>query len=167
MAGHSYGGAVVTAAAAGDKNVKALVYIAAIVPDEGETVGQVFGRTPPHPKAPALQPDKDGFLWLDVNSFRSAVAPEASAEETALMAATQKPFAVKCMDEPVARAAWKEKPSWFLIAENDRMVAPETQRFTAQRMKSTVVSLPVDHMPLASKPHAVADIIEQAARSYS
>lgn len=167
LAGHSYGGAVVTAAAAGDKNVKALVYIAAIVPDEGETVGQVFGRTPPHPKAPALQPDKDGFLWLDVNSFRSAVAPEASAEETALMAATQKPFAVKCMDEPVARAAWKEKPSWFLIAENDRMVAPETQRFTAQRMKSTVVSLPVDHMPLASKPHAVADIIEQAARSYS
>ena len=89
LAGHSYGGAVITGAAAGNSNVKALVYIAAVVPDEGETVGDVFHRVPPHPSAPKLQPDANGFLWLTVDAFRSAVAPDASASETALMTATQ------------------------------------------------------------------------------
>ena len=148
LAGHSYGGAVITAAAASNPNVKALVYIAAIVPDEGETVGDVFHRVPPHPSAPKLQPDVDGFLWLNVDAFRTAVAPDASSSETALMAATQKPIALQCLSEPMTEPAWKEKPAWFLIAENDRMVSPETQRFTAERMKSKFVSLPVDHNSL-------------------
>jgi len=165
LAGHSYGGAVITAAGTGDAKVKALVYVAAIVPDEGETVGQVFGREPPHPKAPQLQPDQDGFFWLKVDAFRDAVAPDASREETALMAANQKPIAVKCLGEPMTKPAWKEKPSWFLIAENDRMVSPETQRFTAERINAKVVSLPVDHAPLASRASAVADLIDRAARS--
>lgn len=159
LAGHSYGGAVITAAAAGKANVKALVYIAAIVPDEGETVGDVFQRLPPHPSAPELQPDADGFLWLTVDAFRNAVAPDAPASETALMAAVQKPIALKCLGEPMTNPAWREKPSWFLIAEKDHMVSPETQHFTAARMKSKVVSLAVDHTPLASKPEAVADLI--------
>src|SRR5713226_3151897 len=163
LAGHSYGGAVITAAAAGNANVKALVYIAAIVPDEGETVGDVFRRVPHHPSAPKLQPDADGFLWLTVDAFRSAFAPDASASETALMEATQKPIALKCLGEPMTQPAWKEKPSWFLIAENDRMVAPETQRYTAKRMKSRVVSLPVDHSPMASHPSAVIGLISNAA----
>lgn len=165
LAGHSYGGAVITAAAAGNPNVKALVYIAAIAPDEGETVGDVFHRVPPHPRAPKLEPDADGFLWLTVDAFRSAVAPNASASETALMAATQKPTALKCLGEPMTNPAWREKPTWFLIAEKDLMVSPETQRFTAARMKSNVVSLPVDHTPLASKPDAVANLITVAAVS--
>lgn len=165
LAGHSYGGAVITAAAAGNPNVKALVYIAAIAPDEGETVGNVFHRVPPHPRAPKLEPDADGFLWLTVDAFRSAVAPNASASETALMAATQKPIALKCLGEPMTNPAWREKPTWFLIAEKDLMVSPETQRFTAARMKSNVVSLPVDHTPLASKPDAVANLITVAAVS--
>ena len=84
LAGHSYGGAVITAAAAGNPQVKALVYIAAVVPDEGETVGDVFHRVAPHPSAPKLQPDADGFLWLNVEAFRTAVAPDASQAETAL-----------------------------------------------------------------------------------
>jgi len=163
LAGHSYGGAVITAAASGNPNVKVLVYIAAVVPDEGETVGDVFHRASPHPSAPTLQPDADGFLWLTLDAFRSAVAPDASTSETALMAATQKPIALKCLGEPMTKPAWKEKPSWFLIAEKDRMVSPETQQFTASRMKSKVVSLPVDHTPLASKPDAVADLITAAA----
>jgi len=163
LAGHSYGGAVITAAAFGNPNVKALVYIAAVVPDEGETVGDVFHRVSPHPSAPKLQPDADGFLWLTVDAFRSAVAPDASASETALMAATQKPIALKCLGEQMTKPAWREKPSWFLIAEKDRMVSPETQQFTASRMKSKVVSLPVDHTPLASKPDAVVDLITAAA----
>jgi len=165
LAGHSYGGAVITAAAANNSNVKALVYIAAIVPDEGETVGDVFHRVPPHSSAPKLQPDDDGFLWLNVDAYRTAVAPDASSSETALMAATQKPIALKCLAEPMTRPAWKEKPAWFLIAEKDRMVSPETQRFTAERMKSRFVSLPADHTPMASKPDAVAELIAAAANN--
>jgi len=164
LVGHSYGGAVVTAAGEED-NVKGLAYIAAIVPDAGETVGQIFGRTAPHPMAPALQPDTDGYLWLTVDDFRNAVAPNASEEETALMSAAQRPINVACLGQPVTDAAWRRKPSWFLIAENDRMVAPETQRFTAERMKSTVVSLPVDHVPLVSTPDAVVALVEQAAEA--
>src|SRR6266850_5889689 len=165
LAGHSYGGAVITAAATNNPKVKALVYIAAIVPDEGETVGDVFHRVPAHPSAPKLQPDADGFLWLTVDAFRSAFAPDASGSETALMEATQKPIALKCLGEPMTNPAWREKPTWFLIAEKDLMVSPETQRFTAARMKSQVVSLPVDHTPLASKPDAVAELIAAAATS--
>jgi pimeloyl-ACP methyl ester carboxylesterase len=165
LAGHSYGGAVITAAAAGDPKVKALVYVAAIVPDEGETVGEIFGRVAPHPKAPMLQPDEDGMVWVTVDAFRNAIAPDASPEETALMAATQKPIALKCLSEPMTKPAWKEKPSWFLIAENDRMVSPKTQRYTAERMKSKIVSLPVDHSPLASQPSAVVGLITDAATS--
>jgi pimeloyl-ACP methyl ester carboxylesterase len=159
----SYGGAVITAAAGGNPNVKALICIAAIVPDEGETVGDVFHRVPAHPSAPKLQPDVDGFLWVNVDAYRSAVAPDASSSETALMAATQKPIALKCLAEPMSTPAWREKPTWFLIAEKDRMVSPETQRFTAERMKSKFVSLPVDHTPLASNPDAVAELITAAA----
>ncbi len=165
LAGHSYGGAVITAAGVGDDNVRALVYIAAIAPDEGESVGEVFSRGVPHPNVPALQPDSDGFLWLGLEAFRDAVAPNASMEEIACMVAAQKPINVKCLGQPMGEPAWKGKPSWFLIAENDRMVSPETQRFTAQRMKSTVVSLPVDHTPLLSRPQAVADLIAAAADS--
>ncbi len=163
LAGHSYGGAVITAAAAGDSSVKSLVYIAAVVPDAGETVGDVFHRLAPHPKAPKLQPDNDGFLWLNVEAFRTAVAPDASPTETALMTATQKPIALQCLGEPMTAPAWKEKPSWFLIAEKDVMVSPETQRLTAERMKSKIVSLPVDHTPLASAPREVAEVIITAA----
>ena len=165
LASHSYGGAVISGAAAGNPKVRGLVYIAAIVPDEGETVGDVFHRVAPHPSAPELQPDADGFLWLNVDAFRTAVAPDASRVETALMAATQKPISVACLGEPMGKPAWKEKPSWFLIAEKDRMVSPETQRFTAARMKSKVVALPVDHTPLASRPDAVAELINEAANN--
>jgi pimeloyl-ACP methyl ester carboxylesterase len=165
LAGHSYGGAVITAAGAGNPLVKALVYIAAIVPDAGETVGEVFQRVPPHPKAPQLQPDGDGLLWLPADAFRDAVAPDAAAEQTALLAASQKPISMSCLGEPMGAPAWKEKPSWFLIAENDRMVSPDTQRFLAQRMKSNVVSLPGDHTPLISQSGAVASLIEETAAS--
>ncbi len=165
LVGHSYGGAVITAAGAGNPNVKALVYIAAIVPDEGETVGEVFLRLPPHPEAPALQPDADGFLWVDADAFHKAIAPDATLEETDLMAATQKPIAVSCLGEAMTKPAWKEKPSWFLVAENDRMVSPDTQRFLAERMNSKTISLPADHTPLASRSSAVAKLIEDAAAS--
>jgi len=165
LVGHSYGGAVLTAAATGHPKVKGLVYVAAIVPDEGETVGDVFHRVAPHPSAPKLQPDADGFLWLDVDAFRAAVAPDASLAEAALMAATQKPISVSCLGQPMGKPAWREKPSWFLITEKDRMVSAETQRFTAARMKSKVVSLSIDHTPLVSKPDAVTELIIETANN--
>jgi pimeloyl-ACP methyl ester carboxylesterase len=163
LVGHAYGGAVVTAAAGDDPQVKALVYVTAIVPDEGETVGEIFGRIAPHPRAPKLQPDSDGLLWVTADAFRDAITPDAYAEETALMAAIQKPIALECLGERMTRPAWKRKPSWFLIAENDRMVARETERYTAERMKSRIVSLPIDHSPMASRPDAVIGLISDAA----
>ena len=165
LVGHSYGGAVITAAAAGEPNVKSLVYVAAIVPDTGETVGQVFTRMPPHAMAPTLQPDSNGYIWMSEEGFRAAVAPNVSSEDATWMTATQKPISVKCLSEPVEHAGWRELPSWFLIAEEDRMVSPDTQRFTASRMRSVVVSRAVDHHPLASDPRAVSDLIDQAARA--
>jgi pimeloyl-ACP methyl ester carboxylesterase len=113
----------------------------------------------------SIFPDADGFLWLTVDAFRNAFAPDASPSETALMAAAQKPISLKCLGEPMTEPAWREKPSWFLIAEKDLMVSPETQRFTAARMHSKTVSLSVDHTPLASKPDAVAELITAAATS--
>ena len=163
LVGHSYSGAAATAAGADNKKVKAIVYVAAIVPDERETVGAVFQRVPAHPDAPTLVPDAAGFLWVDCKAFTKAIAPDAAPAETALLTAVQKPISVKCLGEPMSSAAWREKPTYFLIAENDRMVAPETQRFEARRMGSKTISLPVDHTPLLSAANAIVDVILEAS----
>ncbi len=164
LAGHSYAGAVITAAAADNPQVRALIYIAAIVPDEGETVGTLFQRAEPQPSArPQLAPDADGFLWLPPEAFANAVAPDASPEETVLMALTQHPIALKCLGEPMTVPAWKQKPSWFLIGEKDRMISPAMQRFMAERIRARVHPLDVDHTPLASAPDAVVRVIVEAA----
>jgi pimeloyl-ACP methyl ester carboxylesterase len=105
LVGHSYGGAVITAAGSRNQNVRALVYIAAMAPDEGETVGQLLDHGAPHASAPALVPDEDGFLWMSAEGFADAVAHDSSAEDTALMAATQKPIAIKCVEEPMTKPA--------------------------------------------------------------
>ena len=162
LVGHSYGGAVITAAASGNPNVKALVYIAAMAPDEGETVGELLHRAAPHASAPALVPDEDGFLWMSAKGFADAVAHESSADDALLMAATQKPIAIKCVQEQMTKPAWKEKPSWFLVAERDRMIAPETQRFMAHRTGGHILAMEVDHTPLASAPDRVVAIITEA-----
>ena len=162
LVGHSYGGAVITAAGSGNPNVKALVYIAAMAPDEGETVGELLHRAAPHASAPALVPDEDGFLWMSAKGFADAVAHESSADDALLMAATQKPIAIKCVQEQMTKPAWKEKPSWFLVAERDRMIAPETQRFMAHRTGGRILAMEVDHTPLASAPDRVVAIITDA-----
>ena len=162
LVGHSYGGAVITAAGSGNLNVKALVYIAAMAPAEGETVGELLHRTASHASAPALVPDEDGFLWMSAKGFADAVAHESSAEDAALMAATQKPITIKCVEEPMTEPAWKDKPSWYLVAERDRMIAPETQRFMAHRAGSHIRVMELDHTPLASAPDRVVAIITEA-----
>ena len=162
LVGHSYGGAVITAAASGSPKVKALVYVAAMAPDEDETVGQLLGHTAPHASAPALVPDDDGLLWMSAEGFAGALAHESSAADTSLMAATQKPIAMKCVLDPMTQPAWKEKPSWFLLAERDRMIALETQRFMAHRAGGHLRAAQVDHTPLASAPDGVVAIIAEA-----
>jgi pimeloyl-ACP methyl ester carboxylesterase len=163
VVGHAYAGAVI--ATAEDERVKALVYIAALAPDEGETVAQVFYHDDPHPQAPQLAPDDDGFIWMPEEGFDNAFAQHATAEQIALSKAVQRPIAVKCIQESVPRPAWKSKPSWFLIAEQDRMINPKTQHFMAERMRATTQSLPVDHAPLLTAPDEVVAIILEAAQT--
>ena len=165
VAGHAYAGAVI--ATANDERVKALVYIAALAPDEGETVAQVFYRDERHAQSPQLAPDGDGFIWMPEEGFRNAFAQHATADQLALSAAVQRPIALKCIQEPVAKPAWRSKPSWYLIAEEDRMINPKTQHFMAARMNATTRSLAVDHTPLLTAPENVVDIILEAKQAVS
>ena len=162
LAGHAYAGAVI--AATGSEKVRALVYVAALAPDEGETVSDVFYRAPPHPQAPKLAPDRHGLIWLPEDAFAAAFAQHATAPELALLAAVQRPIALPCISVPVGRPLWKDRPSWFLVAEEDRMIAVDTQRFLADRMKAQVRSHAVDHAPIVSAPAVVAGIILDAVR---
>jgi pimeloyl-ACP methyl ester carboxylesterase len=160
LAGHAYAGAVI--AAARNEKVKALVYITALAPDEGETVAEVFYRTEPHPLAPKLAPDNHGLIYLPPEAFAAAFAQNASADEIALLAAVQRPISPACISVPVNRPLWKDRPSWFLIAEQDRMIVHDTQRFMAERMRARVRSHPVDHAPIVTAPGLVVDIIREA-----
>ena len=163
VAGHAYAGAVV--ATAKDERVKALVYIAALAPDDGETVAEVFYRDTAHPKAPKLAPDDDGFIWMPDSSFELAFAPNATPEQINLCRAVQRPIALKSIQEKVVAPAWKTKPVWYLLAEEDRMINPKTQRFMAERMKATIRSFAVDHTPLLTAPDKVVEVILEAARA--
>jgi pimeloyl-ACP methyl ester carboxylesterase len=162
LVGHAYAGAVI--AAVHDDRVKSLVYIAALAPDEGETVADVFYRTAPHPNAPQLVPDVSGLIWMPEDGFGHAVAHKASPDQLTIMAAIQRPIAVKCIQEKASAPAWKIKPSWFLLAEEDRMINPATQRFMAERMGANVRSYKVDHTPMFTAPDLVVDIVLEAAQ---
>jgi pimeloyl-ACP methyl ester carboxylesterase len=161
LAAHAYAGAVISAASNG--RVKSLVFVAALTPDEGETVGDVFYRGKPHPKAPQLAPDADGLIWMPEAGFGEAFAQNAPAETIAILAATQRPIALPCIQETAPKPAWKTKPSWFLVAEEDRMINPETQYFMAGRMGAKVRAHAVDHTPLVTAPGQVVDVILEAA----
>jgi pimeloyl-ACP methyl ester carboxylesterase len=161
LAGHAYAGAVI--ATANDERVKALVYVAALAPDEGESVAQVFYKDETHPKAPQLAPDADGFIWMPNEGFANAFAQNATHKQLALSKAVQRPISAKSIQEPAPAPAWKTKPTWYLVAEEDRMINPKTQRFMAERMKATVRSFVVDHTPLLTAPDKVVDIILEAA----
>ncbi len=165
VVGHAYAGAVIATATA--DRVKALVYIAALAPDEGETVAQVFYRDEKHPQSPQLAPDADGFIWMPDEGFGNAFAQNATAEQIALSAAVQRPISVNCIQVPVLRPAWRSKPSWFLIAEEDRMINPKTHHFMAKRMGANTRSLAVDHTPLLTAPEKVVDIIMEATQAVS
>jgi pimeloyl-ACP methyl ester carboxylesterase len=162
LAGHAYAGGVIGATRS--EKVKALVYVAALAPDEGETVADVFYRGTPHPQAPKLAPDAHGLIYLPEAAFAAAFAQQASVEEQTLLMAVQRPISPACITVAMDRPLWKDRPSWFLVAEQDRMIVPETQHFMATRMKARVRSLQVDHTPLVTAPGAVVDIILDAVR---
>ena len=165
LAGHAYAGAVI--AGVNDERLKALVYVAALAPDERETVAQVFYRDEKHSLSPKLGPDADGFIWMPDEGFKNAFSQNATAEQIALCTAVQRPISVKCIQEPAPRPAWRSKPSWFLIAEEDRMINPATQRFMAKRMEARTRSLAVDHTPLVSAPEKVVEMIMEAKQAVS
>jgi pimeloyl-ACP methyl ester carboxylesterase len=164
LVAHAYAGAVI--AASTNERVEALVFIAALAPDEGETVAEVFYREKPHPKAPQLAPDAHGFIWMPQEAFGTAFSQHASPERAALFAATQRPIAVACIQEKAPRPAWKTKPSWYLVAEEDRMINPATQLFMAQRMGARIRREKVDHMPLVTAPRLVIEVILDAVASF-
>jgi pimeloyl-ACP methyl ester carboxylesterase len=163
LAAHAYAGAVI--ALARPERVKALVYVTALAPDEGEKVADVFYHAEPHPLAPKLAPDGNGLIWLPQDAFAAAFAQNASAEDQAVLAAVQRPLSINCITVPAGRPLWKDVPSWFLVAEDDRMIVPDTQRYMAERMKAKIAAHAVDHTPNVTAPNVVVDTIRDAIRS--
>ena len=160
LVAHAYAGGVIGATRS--EKVKALAYLAALAPDEGETVADVFSRGKPHPQAPKLTPDAHGLIYLPEAAFAAAFAQNASKEELAVLSAVQRPISPACITVRVGRPLWKDRPAWFLIAEQDRMIVQENQRFMAERMKARLRSHAVDHTPLVTAPSHVLDIIREA-----
>jgi pimeloyl-ACP methyl ester carboxylesterase len=163
LVGHAYAGAVI--ALARPDRVKALVYVTALAPEEGEKVADVFYRLEPHPKAPKLAPDSNGLIWLPDEAFEAAFAQNASKDQRAVLAAVQRPISINCITVPVGRPLWKDIPTWFLVAEDDRMIISATQRYMAERMRAKIKAHAVDHTPSVTAPKVVVDIIRDAIRS--
>jgi pimeloyl-ACP methyl ester carboxylesterase len=160
LAGHAYAGAVI--AATRSNKVKALVYVAALAPDEGETVADVFYRIKPHPQAPKLEPDGHGLIYLSKEAFAAAFAQNATVDELKLLAAVHHPISPACITVRVPRPLWKDRPAWFLVAEKDRLIVPENQRFMAERMRAQVRSHAVDHAPIVTAPTVVLQMLLEA-----
>jgi pimeloyl-ACP methyl ester carboxylesterase len=162
LVGHSYGGAVITGAAAGSSNVKALVYLAAFAPEAGEPVG-AFGEKYPVDLNSALKPDSAGFLYVDRARFRELFCADVPATEARVAAATQKPIHNSAFGASVPQAAWKNIPSWYLVSQDDRAINPELERFYAKRMNAKTSEVKASHVAFISHPDVVARLIEQAA----
>jgi pimeloyl-ACP methyl ester carboxylesterase len=163
LAAHAYAGAVIGLAR--PDRVKALVYVTAFAPDEGEKLTDLFFRAELHPEAPKLTPDSDNLLWLPDEAFPKAFAQNASGEELTVLAAVQRPLSFACMTVPAGPPLWKKVPTWYLVAEHDRMIVPATQRFMADRIKAKIKSHAVDHTPIVTAPGPVVDIIRDAVQS--
>jgi pimeloyl-ACP methyl ester carboxylesterase len=162
LVGHSYGGAVITAAG-NDPKVAALVYIAAFAPDAGESVNTLIADPPPEAPVPPILPPQDGFLFLERDKFHDSFAGDVPAEEAAFMADSQVPWGVDALGGTISEPAWRSKPSWYLVATDDRMIPPPAQRMMAERAGSTVEEVAGSHSVFLSQPGAVAGLIEQAA----
>ncbi|RUL78896.1 alpha/beta fold hydrolase [Dyella choica] len=160
LAGHAYAGAVI--AATQSPKVKALVYVAGLAPDEGETVADVFNQFGHDDKAPVLAPASDGRIWLPPEAFGTAFAQHATTQEQEALAAGQRAISPACITAPVGPPLWKHVPAWYLVAQHDHMIPERTQRFMAERMKARTRAYPVDHLPSVTAPSLVANMIVDA-----
>ena len=162
LVGHSYGGAVITAAAADASAVKRLVYITAFAPDAGEVFGSLLGMNPPAATI-ELKPDQDGLLWITADGLQDALAHDVDRATVELLAAVQKPYAAKLFEATLDAPAWKRTKNWYLVTQQDRILNPTTQLLLAKRIAAQVHESPASHLPLFSKPEAVVEIIHEAA----
>ena len=172
LVGHSYGGVVITEAG-NDPKVAGLVYITAFAPDKGESVGALIKNPlagtktlvwPPEAPPPPILPPQDGYLFLDPTKFRAAFAADVSADAAAFMADSQVPWGLDALNGAVTEPAWKTKPSWYLVATDDKMIPPDGQRAMSKRAGSTVAEVRGSHAVYVSQPQAVASLIDKAAR---
>ena len=164
LVGHSYGGVVVTQAGNHPK-VTALVYITAFAPDSGESVGTLIKNPAPGAPVPPILPPRDGFLYLDKAKFAASFAADVDPKTAAFMAESQVPWGLEALNGAVTQAAWKTKPSWYLVVTEDKMIPPDAQRFMSKRAGSKVVETSGSHAIYVSRPGPVAALIEQAAAS--
>jgi pimeloyl-ACP methyl ester carboxylesterase len=166
LVGHSYGGAVITEA--GDlPNVLGLVYVAAFAPDAGETLGQISGELPAAAMG-NVAPDSDGYVWIKQDKFRESFCQDLPADEALVMAVTQKAPLGSTFDEKISEPAWSNKPAWYQVSTNDRMIHPDTERRMAERMKPRrTIEIASSHASLASQPSAIVDLIDEAAVALS
>jgi pimeloyl-ACP methyl ester carboxylesterase len=163
LVGHSYGGVVITEAG-NDPNVVGLVYIAAFAPDTGESVSSLIKGPPPGAPMPPILPPVDGYLFLDKEKFPASFAADVDVERAEFMADSQVPWGVEALSGTISEPAWRSKPSWYLVATDDKMIPPPAQRFMSERAGSTVVEAPGSHAIYVSKPNAVAALIKKAAQ---
>lgn len=166
LVGHSYGGSVITEAGANASNVVGLVYIAAFAPDAGESIGQLNARFSAPPGSANAHPDAFGFLWFDPKAVPEYFAQDVDLATARVIAAVQKPISASSFGAKVAQAAWKSKPSWYLVSENDRMINPDLERFMAKRIGAKeVISIPSSHVAMVSHPNEVVKLITDAANA--
>jgi pimeloyl-ACP methyl ester carboxylesterase len=164
LAGHSYGGAVISGAATGVKNAISLVFASAFAPDQGETLGGLGALFPAPPGLAHVQPDSLGFLWFDPAAIPANFAPDIPLAQARVLAAVQKPIAARSFTDPAGPPAWKTLPSWYLVSTQDRMINPDLERFMAARIKARTIEVRSSHASPASHPHKVAELILAAAR---
>ena len=164
LVGHSYGGVVITEAG-NDPKVAGLVYIAAFAPDTGESVAALIKDPPPGAPVPPILPPQDGYLFLDKTKFPGSFAADVSPDVAEFMADSQVPWGVEALSGAISQPAWQTKPSWYLVATDDKMIPPDAQRAMSKRAGSTVVEVKGSHAVYVSQPQAVASLIEKAARA--
>ena len=164
LAGHSYGGQIMTALGTDAPNVVALVYVAGFGLDEGESIGALLGTGEPTPAIAHIRVDDQGFAWLPHDDFLAHFAPDVDPADADIMFAVQQPLTVSAFDDVMGTPAWKNLPSWFVVAQRDEVIPPDAERQFAQRMGATVVELDSSHVVMVSHPDEIADLIETAVQ---
>jgi pimeloyl-ACP methyl ester carboxylesterase len=165
LAGHSYGGQVITALGADARNVAGLVYIAAFGLDEGESIGALLSTGPPTPALAHLDIDSHGFAWLPENDFVKHFAADIDPVRARVMHAVQQPLAVSALQDVMGVPAWSSRPCWYLVATDDQAIPPDAERHFATRMGAATIEVPSGHVAMVSHPDEVADLVETAAKS--